>query len=257
MPWSIFSGQANLALNVPDEAITSKKLATDGNSLSKITGGKLRMSDGILYHRAGFTTQHEISNTFSNGTILVLRAAAFDAIVESANSYLILSGDYGIRMDGGVGIGTFPGEAALEVEGDTKVNGMATVQTLEIKQGFPFIDFGPANSDFNVRLANDVDRRLSLQYTSGGYGDIYARIFNQSSSRRWKDQVRPLSNALELVKALDGVRFQWQDGVSDSNGKTMGSPTSASSRRTWAKYCPRSSATRKTVSMPSAWSTVD
>lgn len=58
--------------------------------------------------------------------------------------------------------------------------------------------------------------RLTLPNVASASGRGLANAWNTYSSRRWKQNIRPIEQALETVRRLDGVRFEWtKDGVSD------------------------------------------
>lgn len=44
-------------------------------------------------------------------------------------------------------------------------------------------------------------------YVNGG---MYASSYSSGSDKRWKKNIKPISNALSLVEKLQGVRFEWR-----------------------------------------------
>jgi hypothetical protein len=53
-------------------------------------------------------------------------------------------------------------------------------------------------------------------------GTVAATRFVQESSRRLKENIRPIDNALETVKKLRGVRFDWKKEARASGGADLG-----------------------------------
>jgi hypothetical protein len=53
-------------------------------------------------------------------------------------------------------------------------------------------------------------------------GIVTAAGFETRSSRRLKENIRPIDNALEAVKKLRGVRFNWKKEVQKSGGTDLG-----------------------------------
>ncbi len=52
---------------------------------------------------------------------------------------------------------------------------------------------------------------LYIRNSSGDYKNINALSFTTSSSRRWKENIKPIENALTTVQKLNGVTFNWKD----------------------------------------------
>jgi hypothetical protein len=69
------------------------------------------------------------------------------------------------------------------------------------------------NSDYNGYVGigvTDPLYRLQLPLTAGRGGRGYANAWVAVSSMRWKEDVRPIPNALEKALALRGVNFRWK-----------------------------------------------
>ena len=94
------------------------------------------------------------------------------------------------------------------------------------------IQIGPISSTNMVMDDNDIQARdnntastLNLNRLGGTVavgstltvaGAVTAPSYNSTSSQRYKTNVKPLENSLEIINKLQGVRFDWKkDGVSD------------------------------------------
>jgi hypothetical protein len=80
--------------------------------------------------------------------------------------------------------------------------------------------FPPAvtiRSTGNVGIGDtDPTYRLELPNIAGTSGRGRANAWNTYSSKRWKTNIRPIGDAMEKVKAMRGVYFEWQaDGRRD------------------------------------------
>lgn len=69
-----------------------------------------------------------------------------------------------------------------------------------IRAGTRAIEFGAG-----AQLSNPAGDILQAN------GDINALAFNTTSSRRFKDNIRPLSGVMELIHQLNGVQFDWNN----------------------------------------------
>ncbi len=63
--------------------------------------------------------------------------------------------------------------------------------------------FSVGNGDRHVRVTADL-------YVGG---QVQATTVRSTSSRRWKDDIKPLGAALDLVRSLQGVTYTWKAGT--------------------------------------------
>jgi hypothetical protein len=73
-------------------------------------------------------------------------------------------------------------------------------------QAFAFI-----GGNIGVNLGKPATVGLQLPNDAGPGGTILANALEQYSSRRWKQEVRPIEDALAKVRRLEGVSFRWTE----------------------------------------------
>jgi len=70
--------------------------------------------------------------------------------------------------------------------------------------------------DGGVAITGNTDITVNLNVT----GDVSAANYTSTSDERLKENIRPLENALEIVKQLEGVRFNWKENGNEAVGFT-------------------------------------
>ena len=55
-------------------------------------------------------------------------------------------------------------------------------------------------------------------YFNPSTGTLFATLFNSLSDRNYKDNIESVSGAMDVVKQLDGVSFNWKDNGNKSYG---------------------------------------
>ena len=69
------------------------------------------------------------------------------------------------------------------------------------------ISADPVNSNAGMRFSDPKGFAFSSEVTVSG--PVFAQAFIQTSSRRFKNEVKPLEEPLEKISRLQGVRFTW------------------------------------------------
>ncbi len=95
---------------------------------------------------------------------------------------------------------------------------------------FGLISRGANYNDYNTVIAWGDDgpedilqfrfysTTVATMYTGGAF-TINGSLTQNASDRRLKENIQPIPNALQKVKALSGVTFDWKDGVEDLDFK--------------------------------------
>lgn len=126
------------------------------------------------------------------------------------------------QFEGNVGIGTGAPQAPLHVAGATlRVDGPAGQQAVMGAEVNGAIMFGSPNAGVNYA---DM-RRLSTGWTTAdanAWLSVYCREVIEISDARAKEQVRPLTNALDRVSRLRGVSYRFRGEESAQDGDRIG-----------------------------------
>ncbi len=87
---------------------------------------------------------------------------------------------------------------------------------LVVAESFPYPPFGGDRVAIQARTGyvglgvSDPDCRLTLPNTDDESGQAVASAWKTYSSERWKTNVQTIDNAMEKVRRLHGVRFDWK-----------------------------------------------
>ena len=154
-----------------------------------------------------------------------------------------------INTDGNVGIGTTNPGAKLEIVRDGTGDAPFIVRNSGSFQNHIGIFYGQDESkgwwlrttsdgNFHIGAENMIsnDGRMVIQDNTGnvgigttnpGYtldvaGSVHGTSFPTSSDIRFKKNVKPITNALEKVKQLEGVYFEWNDLHKEVLGRSKG-----------------------------------
>ncbi|MBD3299289.1 MAG: hypothetical protein GF341_11580 [candidate division Zixibacteria bacterium] len=185
-----------------------------------IPGGQNNLADGAGAFAAGRN-----AHALHNGSF-VWNSDAFNVLASTAaNQFLIPS-------DGGVGIGTNNPQGGLHVTSGPNNNGLYITaggrdvvwpngQNFQFGQwdGTTFSERARFNGGgylgINTTNATNV---LTLPNFANSGGRGLANSWDTYSSRRWKHDIRPITDALETVKQLQGVHYKHNSDNTDDIG---------------------------------------
>jgi len=75
---------------------------------------------------------------------------------------------------------------------------------------------------------NNITHALTLPNTDDVYGKIIANAYTTYSSVRYKKDIQPIENALDMISNIEGVTYKWRDGsaqdigfIAEDVGKTL------------------------------------
>lgn len=145
--------------------------------------------------------------------------------INTASPRATLEVDGAIYVTGNVGIGTTAPAARLDVQGNVSVAGnlmistpsgqTATLSTKAIG-GLPYtVGAGTLNNTtfLTINKAVNITGYTSLltdQFSLYMSGDVLAKGFYHSSDLRLKEKIQPIKDALNKIKAINGVTFAFK-----------------------------------------------
>jgi len=156
------------------------------------------------------------------------------------------SAKFVVDNQGRVGIGTFNPIAELDVKGKIVWgNSLAQLSTdqgasIELRgTGSPYIDFSnDTGTDFDMRIGLSGDNSLTIEGGNVGIGGtvtnpVYklelpnvagpggqgrANAWIQYSSVRWKERISTIDDAIDKLRGLRGVEFDWKEDYGGGHG---------------------------------------
>jgi hypothetical protein len=152
--------------------------------------------------------QSGYSNVAGSGNVFLGYRAGYSEtgsnklyIANSSTNPPLIYGDF---STGSVGIGTISPSQKLEVNGNIQisVNGYGI-----------WLRDETTGTNWQVHSHGDVLRMYN--------GSVETIVGTQTSSRRWKDSIKPLENMLEKINQLQGVTFRWKTGYGNG-GNDLG-----------------------------------
>jgi Chaperone of endosialidase len=146
------------------------------------------------------------------------------------------SGVTSIYAGTGVGVNTNTGSVTVSIGQDVGTSSNVTFNTLTVGDGTGshtvatfsgLVNLQAGTTGPHVIYTTGVDN-YGLGLTSGSYGTgantwlygngkadfggmVSAPTFNSTSSRKWKTNITPITNALDIVTKLQGVTFDWNN----------------------------------------------
>ncbi|MCI0692015.1 tail fiber domain-containing protein [candidate division KSB1 bacterium] len=115
-----------------------------------------------------------------------------------------------IKGNSNVGIGTTSPQQKLHVAGSfIRVDGSGNEQA--------YIGGDGAGSDVQIGSLNaSISNVAMYNATTNAYMTLFAKEYKIGSSRRWKTNIKPIEGALDKVRRLRGVSYDWRaDGKHD------------------------------------------
>ena len=206
LPFSIQGTQImNLAGNGLGIGIgTSAPLASldvNSSSLSNYTAINSRIAFGVWAYAVTLGGTN-IGGIHANSGVLTFQG------ISNAN-LAIISGN------GLVGIGTSSPAYPLDIAGATVRIGAGGAGTLKLN-GSTVYDTGNYLHLGSASTTADGSLTVTNNLTVSGTGGITAGAYFHSSDRRLKNDIHPISHALDKLLAIKGVQFSWkQDGRAD------------------------------------------
>ena len=180
----------------------------------EVTGG-LYITDTVGIRKTGGGTL-TITGGSSNGypdSQIDLAGSNGDAVVSAGSSGAVQlrvgnAAQLTVSAAGKVGIGSVNASYKLTVDGTSIFTAGMLVQGDITSTGSGDFD-GNVYSGASITL-NAGTGKIDAS-TAAFTGNVDAASFTTTSSRRWKTNIKPIDSPLQLIRNLNGVRFDWNN----------------------------------------------
>lgn len=181
---------------------------------------------GYVGFPSALSTQLTFMNQFSTGAIAWGSNNTNRMFLTSDGKLAIGSSTAASTLTVGAADGTIPGELTLNPAFTSNEGGQINIRkSLNGSTADWIVDqYGTTSSDARFRIFNSLGETNGLTILENGNigmgsltpsvrlqvnGDIIANSIAGSSDLRFKKNIRPVQNALDKIKALRGVYFNW------------------------------------------------
>jgi hypothetical protein len=150
----------------------------------------------------------EIGTSSSPGTVRVLNPSSTQvATLGYVNTPGLYMGSLSLYNNAGTLNGVnLNGDGTCTILNDLYIGNTARNRWLYLDNDGAQLVIGNADT---VNLYRGAANQLKTDDDLYVVGDVDANAFNTTSSRRFKENIRPLNNVMDLVHKLNGVQFDW------------------------------------------------
>jgi hypothetical protein len=227
---------ASSVFTVTDAGVLAAKSGTIGGwtiNPTTLTGGSTTLNaDGTITcanltaNTAGTIGGWNINPTSltsdgtNGGTMTILKtgkitgAGGFEIDCSSNQSYIKMGGSYPLQLTGGVAAATLTLGTNSTNGAALSQSGVLTLQGKEFKWNNATSKFNFGSSGTETIVCGTIEIGSGgLSCTGGGSfsGALAAESFNSTSSRKYKNNIRNLTNGLNIINNLRPVMFDWND----------------------------------------------
>ena len=241
---SASSGSVGIGTTVPLQKlhVNGNLLVSAGSSTGQhITQKAYELNSGTLSWEGSAGQLFSITNNLTSGSIFSVNDVSGIPSIDVNADGTVLVAPYG----GNLGVGTISPTQKLHVQGNVRIagglydsnNNVGAASSVLISTGSG-ISWAAASGG-GATLTNDTTTNATYyptfsSATSGTYSTAYvsntkctfnpstgtlsATVFTSLSDASKKKNIRPIENAIEITKKLEGVRFDWKDTDAPSIG---------------------------------------
>lgn len=220
-------GKANSSLQNND---TGKNLGLSGGTVGGVTISSNSLTLGTGTYGNSNTAFYVGSSGFSLGSNLTFDGSTLtvNGTVKATSGYIggtssgwaIGSGTIssnGINLDSSAGkiIINNGGSSQVVLETATERGRVRVTNGAGSSTGYLQGSYGNGILDMGALVLYDSSINVGVQLFGNGNasftGTVTAAGFNSTSSRKWKENITPITNALDIVSKLQGVTFDWNN----------------------------------------------
>jgi hypothetical protein len=183
------------------------------SNLSALAGLSGAADKGVQFTGAGTMATYDLT---AAGKALLDDASATDQRTTLGLGDIATQNKSAVDIIGGTAVGlTNVRSSAIGAVGDMVLyssdksgSGADTLQQIRMT---PVLVSGTNYGFVGIGLqAASITRRLSLPNLATNAGFAIARSWQTYSSRKWKENVRPIESAMDKINKLQGVRYTWK-----------------------------------------------
>jgi filamentous hemagglutinin len=207
--------------------ITDQQFAGDGSTVV-FTLSANTTTAGAIVSINGVTQIPTTSYAVSNNVLTFTEAPEIGDQIDVRTLSTTTSVNEITNVSGNASISVTDTSNVVTVTGDLLVTGNATitgnVATNQISNGTSAVQIPTVNGNVNIDVGTADN--MAVFATSGLFvtgnisatGDVVAQNVNSLSDVTLKANIRPIANADQIIKALQGVGYDWADGSGHAFG---------------------------------------
>jgi hypothetical protein len=203
----IWQGTAIASGYIAADAITGAKIADDAINSEHYADGSI---DNAHIADDAIDSEHYVNGSVDNAHLANSAVTITAGTGLTGGGSTALGASSTVNVIGGSGITANANDVAITAD-QTTVTSMYNAG-LHVGRDADNTIYFSTDNEIRFQIANVLHE---IAFLAGGVahfdGDVYAFSTTTSSDRKLKTNIKPIENALDKVRTLEGVTFDWKD----------------------------------------------